>query len=270
MKNCKKIILTFVLIFILIGMVTFASAANTVSKEDLEEFITTQTSVDVNNITEADIITLYEELTEEYTNDELADLVESYSYELQKEGIDQDTINAGVTMLRTTDTEQLKEILQKDLNIDEIKDRLNKGEDIDMIVSDMQINPVSVGLKILLANTIVITFLYISAFVGLYMIVVRWLIYRKAGKHGWASIIPIYRDVVWLKIAGITPWVLLLWFIPIIGWISLALIMIVTKFQVAKAFGRSGWFGLGLWILPIIFESIIAFSKETKYIGDRD
>ena len=97
------------------------------------------------------------------------------------------------------------------------------------------------------------------------MIVVRWIIYKKAGKHGWAAIIPIYKDVVWLKIAGISPWVLLLVLIPILGWIALAIIFLVAKFKVPVAFGQSALWGLGLWFIPIVFESVIAFSKEFEY-----
>ena len=123
--------------------------------------------------------------------------------------------------------------------------------------------------KFLLTNKIFKSALIKSAITSLlitvYMIVVRWIIYKKAGKHGWAAIIPIYKDVVWLKIAGLSPWLLLLFLIPIFGWIALAIIFIVAKFKVPVAFGQSALWGLGLWFIPIVFESVIAFSKEFEY-----
>ena len=33
-----------------------------------------------------------------------------------------------------------------------------------------------------------------------------WKIFTKAGQPGWASIIPIYNILVWLKIAGRPAW----------------------------------------------------------------
>lgn len=267
MKNYKKIIISFIISIFTIGMVTI-SKAESIDLNELEEFITEESTVDVNNITESDIITLYEELTEKYTNEELADTIEEYSAEMQQEGIDKETIDAGVALLRTTDEKELKKILEEDLDIEQIKERLNQGEDLEEIVTDMNINPLSIGLKLLLANSIFQTVITIAAILGIYSIIVRWKIYSKAGKHGWAALIPIYRDVVWLKIAGITPWTMLLLLLPIIGWISLALIMIISKFTISKAFGRGVLFGLGLWVLPVIFESIMAFSNKIEYTGD--
>lgn len=268
MNNCKKILLSFIITIFIIGMLVTTNATS-ITLNELEEFIRTESSVDINNITEADIITLYQEISEKYTNNELADLIEDYSAELQKEGIDKQTIDAGVTLLRTTDAEELKAILEQ-LDIDEIEERLSKGESLDQVIADMDINPISIIAKLLLANTIFKAILIVALIIGIYSIIIRWRIYSKAGKHGWAAIIPIYRDVVWYKVAGITPWVLLLLLIPLLGWISLALIIIVSKFTMAKRFEKGALFGLGLWILPIIFESVLAFSRNIKYNDNAD
>lgn len=270
MSKLKKVMIICVLVCTLIGMTVTVNASNTVNENEIKNFLATQTSVDLNNITEADVITIYEELSDKYTNEELADMVEEYKDELQEEGIDEDTINTGITLLKTTDSDELKQVLQENLDMDEVKEKLNEGQDLDTIVEDMQIDPLSIAIKILLTNIIVKAILYASLVYLIYMLIVRWRIYKKAEKHAWASIVPIYRDVVWFKMAGITPWVLLLWLVPVIGWISLILITIISKFQIAKAFDRSGWFGLGLWLIPIVFESIIAFSKKVKYLGDAE
>ena len=44
-----------------------------------------------------------------------------------------------------------------------------------------------------------------------------WRMFSKAGKPGWASIVPVYNLVVLLQIAGRPVWWLLLFFIPFVG-----------------------------------------------------
>ena len=38
------------------------------------------------------------------------------------------------------------------------------------------------------------------------------------------------------------------------------------NFELSKAFGKGAGFGIGLWILKPIFESIITFSKNIQFI----
>ena len=97
-------------------------------------------------------------------------------------------------------------------------------------------------------------------------IIAMWIIYKKAGKPGWASIIPIYNAVVLYQIVGLSPWLLLLGLIPVVGWIALAIIQIVVAFRLAKSFGKDIGWGFGLWLLPQIFYLILAFGKS-EYVG---
>ena len=46
------------------------------------------------------------------------------------------------------------------------------------------------------------------------------------------------------------------------------IIAIMKRFLLAKAFGRSGGFGFGILILPVVFQSIIALNKNIKYVGE--
>ena len=51
----------------------------------------------------------------------------------------------------------------------------------------------------------------------LVMLIAVWKVFTKAGKPGWAVIIPIYSNIVMLEIIG-QPWTRLLWYlIPIYG-----------------------------------------------------
>lgn len=89
-----------------------------------------------------------------------------------------------------------------------------------------------------------------------------WRIFVKAGKPGWAAIIPIYNVLVELEIVG-RPWYwLLLMFIPVVD----IVLAIIVLFRMAKVFGHSVGFGFGLLFLSFIFLPILAFDQST-YLG---
>ncbi len=96
----------------------------------------------------------------------------------------------------------------------------------------------------------------------LLMIVSLWKIFEKAGKPGWAAIIPIYNIIVMLEIVGKPVWWLLLLFIPFVG----IVVSIMMVLELAKKFGKGGGFALGLILLPIVFYPILAFG-DAKYEG---
>ena len=89
-----------------------------------------------------------------------------------------------------------------------------------------------------------------------------WKVFAKAGKPGWASIIPIYRDIVWLQIAGYKGTLLLWNLLPFVGTIIYAVYLIMSYFKVAPKFGKDTGFGVGLWFLNPIFMAILAFDKS--------
>lgn len=89
-----------------------------------------------------------------------------------------------------------------------------------------------------------------------------WKVFTKAGQPGWAAIIPIYNMYVLCKIGGRPGWWIILLFIPIVSIIVFA----VVSVDVAKSFGQSLAFGIGLWLLGIIFYPILAFGSA-EYQG---
>ena len=93
-------------------------------------------------------------------------------------------------------------------------------------------------------------------------IFVQWKIFTKAGKPGWASIVPIYNIIVLLEIVGKQWWYLLLLFIPVVNIVILIMVMIAL----AQVFGKSGGFAVGLIFLFLIFMAILAFG-DAKYLG---
>jgi len=62
--------------------------------------------------------------------------------------------------------------------------------------------------------------------VGIFMIVVMWKLFVKAGQPGWAAIIPFYNTYTLIKIAGKPGWWLLLYFIPFVN-IVISIIVVV-------------------------------------------
>lgn len=106
-------------------------------------------------------------------------------------------------------------------------------------------------------------YLFVVLAIAVLLIVCQWIIYTKAGKPGWASIIPIYNIVVLLEIVKKPIWWLVLLMIPLVNVVIAILIMI----ELAKVFGKDGGFTVGLILLPYVFYPILAFG-DAKYIGD--
>lgn len=83
-------------------------------------------------------------------------------------------------------------------------------------------------------------------------------IFKKAGKPGWACIVPIYSNIVMLEIAKLPLWYIILFFIPIAN----IYVLFKIKIEMAKKFGKSSGFGVGMTLLPIIFIPLLAFSDS--------
>lgn len=89
-----------------------------------------------------------------------------------------------------------------------------------------------------------------------------WKIFTKAGKPGWAIIIPIYNVIVMLEIVGRPLWWIILFFIPFVNLVT----GIIVNVDTARVFGKSTGFAVGLILLPIVFFPILAFGSA-QYQG---
>lgn len=89
-----------------------------------------------------------------------------------------------------------------------------------------------------------------------------WKVFAKAGQPGWAAIVPFYNMYILCKIAGRPGWWIILLLIPIVSLIVLAVISV----DIAKSFGKGVGFGIGLWLLGMIFYPILAFGSA-EYQG---
>jgi hypothetical protein len=101
------------------------------------------------------------------------------------------------------------------------------------------------------------------AIVVLY-VAATWVIFSKAGKPGWAAIIPIYSIIVLLQVVGRPVWWIILFLIPIVN----IVFAIITLNDLSKSFGHGVGYTLGLTFLGIIFFPVLAFGGS-QYVGPR-
>ena len=96
----------------------------------------------------------------------------------------------------------------------------------------------------------------------LVVVISMWKIFDKAGKPGWAAIVPIYNYIVMLEIIGKPVWWVILLLIPCVN----IVILIIMMLELAKSFGKSAGFGVGLIFLGIVFLPILGFG-DARYVG---
>jgi hypothetical protein len=125
------------------------------------------------------------------------------------------------------------------------------------------------------------------------LLVAMWKLYQKAGQPGWASIVPIYNLIVFLRIIKRpTKWIgyyivaFVVYMIgaamlisspglggilTAIGGIALLVIMIMDYHRLSLSFGKGAGWTVGLILLSFIFIPIMAFSKGIQYVwGDKE
>lgn len=103
--------------------------------------------------------------------------------------------------------------------------------------------------------------IYLISIIGtLLSLIAMWKIYTKAGKPGWASIVPIYNVVVLFEIVELEWWhVLIAIFVPF----AMFIYLIVIDIKLAKVFGKGTGFILLLIFFPLIGQLILAFGNAT-------
>ncbi len=107
-------------------------------------------------------------------------------------------------------------------------------------------------------------FWLLSMALGVLMIVSLWKIFKKAGKPGWASIVPIYNIYIMCEIAEKEWWYVLLSCVPFVNIYA----MIVLYNGVAKKFGKGGGFVVGMILLPVVFFPMLAFGKDATIVNN--
>jgi hypothetical protein len=105
----------------------------------------------------------------------------------------------------------------------------------------------------------------VSGLVGYIITVLAlWPVFTKAGRPGWAAIIPIYNSYTLVKIAGYHGAMTILLFIPIVN----IVVWLLIGLGVGRAFGRGTAFSVFLlWLFALIGYFIVGYGRS-RYQGD--
>lgn len=112
----------------------------------------------------------------------------------------------------------------------------------------------------LLAVNIISCILLIVA--AILIIISMWKLFVKAGKPGWAAIVPVYNIIVMLDIIGLSWWHIFIMLIPF----AATIYGIVISFELAKKFGKGTGFAVFTIFFSPIAYPILAFGKA-EYQG---
>jgi uncharacterized membrane protein YhaH (DUF805 family) len=88
----------------------------------------------------------------------------------------------------------------------------------------------------------------------------EWKIFVKAGRPGWAAIVPLYNTWVLFEISGKPGWWALLGLIPYLGWLVLMVLYVIAILELSRRFGKDTLFAVfGLFIFQIVGFIILGF-----------
>ena len=90
-----------------------------------------------------------------------------------------------------------------------------------------------------------------------------WWLFEKAGKPGWANIVPIYNAICMAEIGKKPTWWVAMLFIPLVG-IVYAIMLLNAMVQ---SFGKDSSYTIGMLFLPFIFYPMLGFGAD-KWIHD--
>lgn len=93
------------------------------------------------------------------------------------------------------------------------------------------------------------------------MIVAMWILFKKAGKPGWAAVVPFYDQYTLYEITWGNGWRFLMLLLPIYN----IVLAILTYIRLAKAFGKDEGYAVGLVFLPQVFVPMLAFGSAAYH-----
>lgn len=92
-------------------------------------------------------------------------------------------------------------------------------------------------------------------------IICLWKIFKKAGRPGWAAVIPFYNMYVLFEISGMNGWLSLLMYVPAAN----IIVLVLQSLKLAKAFNKGTGYAVGLILLNWFFMLPLGFSSD-EYI----
>lgn len=199
-KTIKFILITVITMLVILsfGFNNMKVEAVTPTIEELQEEFSKYgeelQGKDIDSITKDDILEIYDDVTSKYSNEEIADIISENKDEIASQGgVSESLINTGAEFIRNADEKEIRNIIEEDLDIEDIKQRIKNGETADQIVGSMvqessTQDKIGLVVKILLANVYVKMFIWIAIILFIYCTILRSIIYKKAGKTCYSSV----------------------------------------------------------------------------------
>lgn len=118
-------------------------------------------------------------------------------------------------------------------------------------------------------GSFLVVFLIIVIAIAVLTIVGQWKLFKKAGKEGYISLIPIYNVIAEMQLSGMPIcWYFLNYcaFIPVVGWILPLVFQFWKNIKLAKAFGKGIGTGVLLSFFPFVMYPVLGFGTA-QYVG---
>lgn len=106
-------------------------------------------------------------------------------------------------------------------------------------------------------GSVIVMIIYAAVIIA--AIVAWYKIFTKAGKPGWAAIVPIYNYYVMTEIAGRPmSWFIMILLVPCVN----VVLLIIVMMDIFKAFGKPGWAAIvPIYNIVVMFQ--MAFGDAT-------
>ena len=96
-------------------------------------------------------------------------------------------------------------------------------------------------------------------------VLLGWLwVFPKAGRPWWAALVPVYN--IYVLVVGVAR-LSVLWFVLVLVPVVQIIAAILVNVEVAKRFGKSEAFGLGLTLLGFVFYPVLGFGSDQYQEG---
>ncbi len=105
-------------------------------------------------------------------------------------------------------------------------------------------------------------YIIVCLVISIVCIVGMWKVFTKAGKPGWASLIPFYNLYTLFDIAWGNGILFLTMLVPCVD----VIFLIICYYKLCKAFGKGTGFFIGMFFFSPIFICILGFG-DAEYIG---
>ncbi|MEH0153950.1 DUF5684 domain-containing protein [Limibacter armeniacum] len=88
--------------------------------------------------------------------------------------------------------------------------------------------------------------------------------FRKAGEAGWMAFIPILNFAIMIKLIGHSPWLVLLFLIPLVN----IIFAVYVNYEFPRRYGKGVLFCILNVFFSIIMIPILGFS-DSRYLGPK-